>query len=145
MSATATPRPLSNETYAPLAKLQRGDLTVAACPSRTVLDHLTSRWGMLLLIALLDGAHRFSALARRVNGVSEKMLAQTLRTLETDGFVLRTVYPTVPPQVEYSLTPTGREAAHHIKRLGDWVEQNLPTVMQARTQQHSTRPRNIAL
>jgi len=116
---------------APLPRL-RGDLGDAKCPSREILDHLTSRWGTLVVIALLEGTHRFSVLARRVTGVSEKMLAQTLRALEADGFVKRTVYPTVPPAVEYSLTPMGLEVAKHIKRLTDWVEQSVPAVMEAR-------------
>lgn len=122
----------------PLRQLN-GDLTDAKCPSRSVLDHVTSSWGVLVLIALLDGTHRFSALARRVNGISEKMLAQTLQALEGDGFVLRTVHPTVPPRVEYELTGMGSEVAGHIKGLTNWVEQNLPRVMEARSQRPAPR------
>jgi DNA-binding HxlR family transcriptional regulator len=122
----------SVQKFGPLPINRRGDLSDAICPSRTILDHLTSRWGMLIMIALLDGTHRFSELGRRVTGVSEKMLAQTLQALEADGFVLRTVYPTIPPRVEYSLTPMGREVAAHVKHLTDWVEDSVPKVMRAR-------------
>jgi DNA-binding HxlR family transcriptional regulator len=96
------------------------------------LDHLTSRWGVLVLIALADEMHRFSALRRKVGGVSEKMLAQTLSTLEADGFVIRTAYPEVPPRVEYRLTALGREAAEHVRALATWAENNVARVQRAR-------------
>ena len=108
------------------------DVLAENCPSRAALEHVAGRWGSLVLVALRKGPTRFNELRRRVNGVSEKMLAQTLRALEADGFVKRTVYPTVPPMVEYSLTPMGLEVARHIKRLTDWVEQSVPAVMEAR-------------
>jgi DNA-binding HxlR family transcriptional regulator len=117
----------------PVVPPRTGDLSDAKCPSRVILDHLTSRWGTLVMIALLQGTHRFSVLARRVTGVSEKMLAQTLQALEADGFVLRRVYPTVPPKVEYSLTAMGVEVATHMKVLTDWVEKSVPAVMEARS------------
>ena len=111
---------------------QRGDLYAPACPSRGVLDHVTSRWGVLVLVALLQGTHRFSELRRKVAGVSEKMLAQTLQALEADGFVLREVYPVIPPHVDYSLTPLGREVADHVEALADWIEESLPRILAAR-------------
>ncbi|OJT25790.1 transcriptional regulator [Archangium sp. Cb G35] len=117
---------------------QRGDLYAAACPSRGVLDHVTSRWGVLVLVALLEGTHRFSELRRKVSGVSEKMLAQTLHALEEDGFVVREVFPVIPPRVDYSLTPLGQEVASHIEALTDWIEDNLPRVFAARAQ-HASR------
>ena len=113
---------------------QRGDLYAPACPSRGVLDHVTSRWGVLVLVALLEGTHRFSELRRKVAGVSEKMLAQTLHALEEDGFVLREVYPVIPPRVDYSLTPMGEEVAGHIEALTDWIEENMPRIFAARAQ-----------
>lgn len=113
--------------------LRRGDVFAAECPSRDVLKHVTSRWGVLLLVALLDGTHRFSELRRKVNGVSEKMLAQTLQWLEADGFVLRKSYNTVPPHVEYTLTPLGYEVGLRVQALADWIEGNLPAILQART------------
>lgn len=117
----------------------KGDLYRAECPSRGVLEHVTSRWGVLVLILLLEGTHRFSELGRKVAGMSEKMLAQTLRILEADGFVLREVYPTVPPKVDYSLTAMGREVATQIKLLTGWIEKNLPRVMQARKKHQASQ------
>lgn len=111
---------------------RKGNLHEANCPSRTVLDHVTSRWGSLVLLVLLDGTHRFSELARAIGGVSEKMLAQSLQALEGDGLVLRRVYPTVPPKVEYSLTRLGSEAAEHVRSLTNWVEENVSEVLKQR-------------
>lgn len=104
----------------------------AGCPSRSVLDHATSRWGMLILVMLLDKTHRFSELARRIGGVSERMLAHSLRLLEEDGLVQRTVYPTKPPKVEYSLTSLGRDLAQRVQGLTDWVEANIGAVLEHR-------------
>ena len=112
--------------------MRRGELFSPDCPSREVLQHVTSRWGVLLLVALMGGTHRFSDLRRKVGGVSEKMLAQTLKWLEADGFVHRKAYPTVPPHVEYTLTPLGVEVGRRVEALADWIEGNLPKVMSAR-------------
>lgn len=101
----------------------------AACPSRTVLDHVTSKWGVLVIIALSDGTHRWSALRRVVQGVSEKMLAQTLRTLEADGLVHREARPVVPPHVEYRLTDRGRELAAHLLPLMGWIAANAEDIV----------------
>ena len=115
-------------------RLQRGDLMVAACPSRQILKHLTSRWGVLVLIVLQDGTHRFSDLRRKIDGVSERMLAQTLQWLERDGMVRRQAYQVVPPHVEYSLTPLGREAAEKVRVLADWIEVRLPEILANQSQ-----------
>ena len=112
-------------------RMQRGDVFSEYCPSREVLKHVTSRWGVLILVALLGGMHRFSDLRRKVSGVSEKMLAQTLQSLEMDGFILRKSYPVVPPHVEYTLTPMGEEVAKKVEILADWIEENLPKIMEA--------------
>lgn len=109
-------------------RLQRGDLMAAACPSREVLKHVTSRWGVLVLLALEGGTHRFSELRRAIGGVSERMLAQTLQWLEGDGLVHRVAYEVVPPHVEYSLTPLGREAAERVRALADWIEASIPRI-----------------
>ena len=109
-------------------KLGRGDLMAAGCPSREVLKHLTSRWGVLVLIALLPGTQRFGDLRRKVGGVSERMLAQTLQWLEGDGIVERRALKAVPPHVEYTLTPLGREAALKVRDLADWIEVHLPGI-----------------
>lgn len=120
------------ETGTPLsARMRRGDLFSENCPSREVLKHVTSRWGVLILVALLGGIHRFSDLRRKVGGVSERMLAHTLQGLEGDGFVLRKSYPVVPPHVEYSLTPLGVEVAKKVEDLADWIEGSLSKILDA--------------
>lgn len=111
---------------------RRGQLFATQCPSREILSHITSRWGVLVLIALLSDTHRFSELRRKIGGVSEKMLAQTLQSLEYDGFVRRDQKPVVPPHVEYSLTALGGEVAEHVKTLATWIEVKLPAIMRAR-------------
>jgi DNA-binding HxlR family transcriptional regulator len=119
----------------PLSELlRRGELLSADCPSREVLKHVTSRWGVLVLMVLLDeNTCRFSSLRRKVDGVSEKMLAQTLQWLAADGFVVRTSYDVVPPHVDYRLTPLGEEVARQVRGLADWIEINLSRIMSART------------
>jgi len=112
--------------------MRRGDLFSDRCPSREVLEHLTSRWGVLIMVALSRGTRRFSELRREIAGVNERMLALTLRRLEGDGLVARESFPVVPPHVEYSLTPMGREAAERVGSLFDWIETNLPRVLTAR-------------
>lgn len=109
-----------------------------SCPSREVLKHVTSRWGVLVLIALEDGTQRFSELRRTIGGVSERMLAQTLQWLEGDGLVNRVAYETVPPHVEYSLTPLGREGAKRVRALADWIETSLPKVTRAQAERGTT-------
>jgi DNA-binding HxlR family transcriptional regulator len=111
-------------------KVLLADVTDRNCPSRGVLEHVTSRWGVLVLIALLQGGTlRFNELRRRVGGVSEKMLAQTLQTLERDGFVRREAFP---PRVDYSLTPLGGGAAERVSELAHWIERSIPEVFAAR-------------
>lgn len=112
--------------------MRRGEVLATECPSREILKHVTSQWGVLVLVALMEGTHRFSELRRKVGGVSEKMLAQTLQQLEQDGFIDRVSYPVVPPHVEYSLTPLGEGIGRQVEALTDWIEINLPKVMQAR-------------
>ena len=111
-------------------RIQRGEIFSVKCPSREVLKHVTSQWGVLILVALMGGTHRFSDLRRKVGGVSEKMLAQTLRCLEKDGFINRVSFPVVPPHVEYNLTPLGEEIGHKVQSLADWIETNLHRIME---------------
>jgi len=134
----STPRKLSR-------RLQRGDLLAEACPSRDVLKHITSRWGVLVLMVLETHTHRFAELRRAVGGVSERMLAQTLQWLEGDGLVLRIAHDVVPPHVEYSLTPLGREAAKRVRGLADWIEVNLPKVQAFQTQRSAQTRQREAL
>lgn len=115
-------------------QMRTGNLFAEQCPSREVLRHVTSRWGVLVLVALREGTHRFSDLRRKIGGVSEKMLAQTLQWLESDGFVNRKSFPVVPPHVEYSLTPVGYEVSEKVAALADWIELNLAQVMASRPQ-----------
>lgn len=110
-------------------QMRRGEIFSVKCPSRVILQHVTSRWGVLVLVALMQGTHRFSELRRKVGGVSEKMLAQTLQYLEKDGFVNRISFPVVPPHVEYTLTPLGEEIGVKIGSLADWIETNLSEIM----------------
>ncbi|WP_255556858.1 helix-turn-helix domain-containing protein [Sodalis sp. dw_96] len=112
--------------------MQRGELLDVNCPSREILKHMTSRWGVLVLIALAQGTHRFSELRRKVGGVSEKMLAQTLQWLEDDGLVVRTSFPVMPPHVEYRLSLLGEEVGEKVEALADWIEINMPRIMRAR-------------
>lgn len=100
----------------------------AACPSRDVLRRLTGRWGMLVLRVLTQGPQRFSTLRRQIGGISERMLAQTLQGLESDGMVLRRDFGTAPPHVEYQLTPLGHEAASRVATLLGWIEDRLPEI-----------------
>ncbi|WP_449407686.1 winged helix-turn-helix transcriptional regulator [Microbacterium maritypicum] len=91
------------------------------CSTRVILDHVMSKWGVLVLSSLSDGTRRWGELRREVGGISEKMLASTLRTLSDDGLVHRESFPTVPPHVEYSLTPLGRDFMERMLPLVEWV------------------------
>ncbi|GBO47848.1 winged helix-turn-helix transcriptional regulator [Pectobacterium versatile] len=113
-------------------KVRMGELFTVDCPSRGVLKHVSSLWGVLCLISLREGTLRFGELRRKASGVSEKMLAQTLKRLEEDGFVLRFSHQVVPPYVEYSLTPLGREVSEQVATLADWIELNISSVMDSR-------------
>ncbi|MET7692112.1 helix-turn-helix domain-containing protein [Streptomyces sp. NPDC005483] len=104
----------------------------AMCPHRLVLEHVTSRWGVLVLIHLLDRPHRFSELRRAIGRVSEKMLTQTLQTLERDGLLHRDAKPVIPPRVDYSLTDLGREAAEQVRGLAEWTARRMGAVQEAR-------------
>src|ERR1700753_3956140 len=110
---------------AALADLHAGpDGFAPDCPTRVLLDHITSRWGVLILVALSGGTMRWGELRRWARGISEKMLAQTLRTLEADGLVLREQRPVIPPHVDYSLTARGRELSARLLPLMEWVIEN---------------------
>lgn len=111
---------------------ERGDVFDSSCPSRSVLEHVTSKWAVLVVVALQDAPLRFSALRRVIGGVSEKMLAQSLRTLQADGLILREVVPTTPPQVSYRLSELGREGSEHLLGLLDWIERRIPEIVEVR-------------
>jgi DNA-binding HxlR family transcriptional regulator len=101
------------------------------CSSRVVLDHITSKWGVLVLIALSESSLRWGELRRVVEGISEKMLAQTLRTLEADGIVNRDATPSIPPRVDYSLTERGREVVDRLLPLMGWISDNADDIVGA--------------
>jgi DNA-binding HxlR family transcriptional regulator len=117
------------------------DVFARSCPSRGTLEHVTGRWGALTLGALYDGTFRFNALRRRVDGVSEKMLSQTLQALERDGLVHRDAQPTNPPRVDYSLTPLGREVSERLLTLIRFMEGRMDDVLEARERYDATRAR----
>jgi DNA-binding HxlR family transcriptional regulator len=110
------------------------DVYAADCPARSVLNHVSSRWGVLIICALHDGPMRFYLLRDRIGGISEKMLSQNLRTFVRDGLVAREVEPTVPPQVTYSLTPLGQELAGTLGLLVQWVTRRMGDITAAREQ-----------
>lgn len=101
----------------------------AGCPSRILLDHITSKWGVLILIALSEGEQRWSDLRRRAEGISEKMLAQTLKTLERDGLVSRNAQRVIPPRVDYSLTERGYELSGLLVPLVAWAFENAEDII----------------
>ena len=102
------------------------------CPTRMVLDRIADKWTVLIVGALEEKTKRFGELRREVGGVSQKMLTQTLRGLERDGVVARTVYASVPPKVEYSLTSLGRTLVRIVEAIREWSEQNIEDVLKAR-------------
>ncbi len=108
------------------------DAFLAACPSRQLLDTLSDKWSSLVLAALADGPRRYSDLGRTIAGVSQKMLTQTLRGLERDGILARTVTPSVPVRVDYALTPLGNSLLPVMRAVKDWAEGNIERVMTAR-------------
>ncbi len=112
------------------------DVFARNCTSRPVLQNVASRWGILALAALREGPYRFNALRRRVDGVSERMLSQTLQTLERDGLVHREAHHTIPPHVEYTLTPLGARVAEKIHDLIVILEGNMDTVRAAQAAYH---------
>lgn len=104
----------------------------ANCPSREMLDLIGDRWSLLLLLVIAQGVHRNGELKRRVGGISQKMLTQTLRAMERDGLVHRTVHPVIPPKVEYRLTGLGQSLGEAFCGVWLWAEANLDRVEGAR-------------
>lgn len=123
---------------APKAKKPRTDRTLGThsyCPIRIVLDRLGDKWSLLIIAQLAEhseGPLRFSELLRRVSGISQRMLTSTLRYLERDGLVERTIYPEVPPRVDYQLTPLGKNLMTPVRNLIEWVSAHWPDIEKAR-------------
>lgn len=109
------------------------------CPSHTVLETLSSKWVYLTVCALRGGTMRHGQLARRLDGISPKMLAQTLRELERDGIVSRKAYAVIPPKVEYTLTPLGENVSALLQDIRQWAEQHVPDILAARSLHAATR------
>ncbi|MEU4841333.1 winged helix-turn-helix transcriptional regulator [Nocardia testacea] len=125
---------MSTRTAAQL-RAERGaayDAYLAECPARKLLDRISDKWVSLAVNALADGPQRYSDLRRRLASVSQKMLTQTLRNLERDGLVTRTVWPTVPQRVEYELTPLGHSLLPVMRAIKGWAEQHMDEVEKAR-------------
>ncbi|MBF6333855.1 winged helix-turn-helix transcriptional regulator [Nocardia transvalensis] len=112
------------------------DVFARNCTSRPVLQNVASRWGVLALVALREGPYRFSALRRRVEGVSERMLSQTLQSLERDGMIHREVVQAIPPRVEYTLTDLGAQVAEHLEALIVTLETNMDKIAEAQAAYH---------
>ncbi|HYN96749.1 MAG TPA: helix-turn-helix domain-containing protein [Pilimelia sp.] len=110
-----------------------GDGWHANCPARQVLDHVTSRWGVWVLLALRENDQRFFELRERIDGISEKMLSQTLRALARDGLVWREVEPSTPPRVTYGLTPLGRGTSEPLAGLFEWIRGNATDILAAQS------------
>ncbi|CDU15775.1 winged helix-turn-helix transcriptional regulator [Vibrio coralliirubri] len=102
------------------------------CPVRNVVAQIGDKWSMLILFALVDGSERFNALKSRIEGISQRMLTQTLRDLERDGYVSRTVYPEVPVRVEYELTELGNDLVKPLYELVCWADNHQQEIKQAR-------------
>jgi DNA-binding HxlR family transcriptional regulator len=112
-----------------------GGVLSADCGPRQVLELIADKWATLVIYALARGTRRYSELQREIQGVSQKMLTQTLRDLERNGLVERTVYPVVPPRVEYALTPLGKTLQEPLCTLCRWAEEHLGEVQAARARQ----------
>lgn len=123
---------------------QAFDAYLAECPARRLLDRLTDKWVTLVLTALSDGPRRYSDLARRIAGVSQKMLTQTLRNLERDGLITRTLTPSVPVRVDYALTPLGESLMPLVAAIKGWAESHIPEVEDARRRYDAERPGRVA-
>jgi len=116
------------------------DVFARTCPSRPTLEHVTGRWGSLVLGALASGPMRFNELRRRVDGISQKILAQTLQYLERDGFVERELISTFPMHVEYSLSDSGQAIAEHLVTLFTHLQAQMPAVLEAQRKYDERTP-----
>ena len=123
----------TDERLATALALLANDTFEANCPSRKILEQVTSRWGTLVLAALVEGPHRFAALHEKVAGISEKMLSQTLKQLVRAGLVDRSVRETVPPQVTYSLTVLGSDLATPLCQLIHWIGSHTDELLAAQS------------
>ncbi|XEC93365.1 winged helix-turn-helix transcriptional regulator [Paenibacillus tarimensis] len=112
--------------------MKNAEISISACSYRRVLEIISSKWTVLVMHALEDNSLRYGEIGKRIEGVSQKMLTQTLRQLERDGLINRKAHPTVPPTVEYELTPLGETLMEHIGGFKQWTNEYYPNVQQAR-------------
>jgi len=110
------------------------------CGIRDILDRVGDKWSVLVIVALAQGVHRFRELQRAVPGISQRMLTLTVRRLERDGLVSRTVHPTVPPRVDYELTPMGHSLTHLLRSLADWSADHRTAIAESRRRWDATTP-----
>jgi DNA-binding HxlR family transcriptional regulator len=108
------------------------DVFRRSCPSHTVLEVLTNKWTLLVISSLRGKSHRFGELSRRIEGITPKMLTQTLKILERDGLVQRTMYPVIPPRVDYELTELGGDLVELLDAIRFWSERHVPDILKAR-------------
>lgn len=120
--------PTHTDVTAPAEAHLPGDCTAVS----SVLSRVGDKWSVLVIMSLADGPHRFNEIKRMIGGVSQRMLTLTLRGLERDGLVTRTLYPTIPPRVDYELTELGQSLRAPVENLGKWVFKNLPEIHRAR-------------
>lgn len=116
-----------------LEKNSKGSYKIQDCPVRSVLDRFGDKWSVLVLLVLGDKEKlRFNELSKEIEDVSQKMLTVTLRALEADGLLTRTIYPQIPPRVEYEITALGKSLVPHLLQLSNWAKENLPAIKKSR-------------
>lgn len=126
---------LLKPTHTALPASSRPDPSHADCRGvASVLSRVGDKWSVFVIMMLGDGPKRFNELKRMINGISQRMLTLTLRGLERDGLVTRTIFPTIPPRVDYELTDLGRGLSQPVEALGKWAMEHLPQIEAARTQ-----------
>jgi DNA-binding HxlR family transcriptional regulator len=124
-----------------MSRLRKWDAYSAQCPTRQVLDRIADKWAVLILGALSPAPLRFNALLRRIDGVSQKVLSQTLKRLERDGLISRKVFATVPVTVEYAVTPLGRTLTDSLAVIVQWAEENMSSILSAQKSYDSAAKR----
>ena len=125
---------MSGTRIAPLTKIMAEYSDPSLCPVRNVLDQLGDKWSVLIITALAERPYRFGQLKREIGDISQRMLTQTLRDLQADGMIERTVYPTTPPSVEYKLSPMGHSFLVPLSAMVDWAFAHFPAIREARAE-----------
>lgn len=123
---------MPDSPIAPLSQMMAEYSDPSQCPVRNVLDQLGDKWSVLIITALAHRPYRFGELKREISDISQRMLTQTLRDLQADGLIERTVFPTTPPSVEYKLSPMGRSFLVPLSAMVDWAFEHFPAIREAR-------------